>query len=194
MTDRHTDDDRFDDELMTMAASLKQDVQPERDLWPDIAAGIKQPDANGFRWRTMFAQAAAVVLLIGGSSGLTWLAVKDDGTSVSPVSASNVAPLSAVPASFGDRYSLGPDFIDARRDLEGRLQQELERLSPETRADVEASLQTLRGAIADINAALSEQPNNPLLQKLLLSSYQEELAVMQQINGIATTVMRRNDI
>ena len=194
MTDRHTDDDRFDDELMTMAASLKQDVQPERDLWPDIAAGIKQPDANGFRWRTMLAQAAAVVLLIGGSSGLTWLAVKDDGTSVSPVSASNVAPLSAVPASFGDRYSLGPDFIDARRDLEGRLQQELERLSPETRADVEASLQTLRGAIADINAALSEQPNNPLLQKLLLSSYQEELAVMQQINGIATTVMRRNDI
>lgn len=194
MTDRHTDDDRFDDELMTMAASLKQDVQPERDLWPDIAAGIKQPDANGFRWRTMLAQAAAVVLLIGGSSGLTWLAVKDDGTSVSPVSASNVAPLSAVPASFGDRYSLGPDFIDARRDLEGRLQQELERLSPETRADVEASLQTLRGAIVDINAALSEEPNNPLLQKLLLSSYQEELAVMQQINGIATTVMRRNDI
>ena len=194
MTDRHTDDDRFDDELMTMAASLKQDVQPERDLWPDIAAGIKQPDANGFRWRTMLAQAAAVVLLIGGSSGLTWLAVKDDGTSVSPVSASNVAPLSAVPASFGDRYSLGPDFIDARRDIEGRLQQELERLSPETRADVEASLQTIRGAITDINAALSEEPNNPLLQELLLSSYREELAVMRQINGIATTVMRRNDI
>ena len=194
MTDRQTDDDRFDEELMTMAASLKQDVQPERDLWPDIAAGMQQPDASGFRWRTMLAQAAAVVLLIGGSSGLTWLAVKDDGTSVSPVSASNVTPLSAVPASFGDRYSLGPDFIDARRDIEGQLQQELERLSPETRADVEASLQTIRGAITDINAALSEEPNNPLLQELLLSSYREELAVMRQINGIATTVMRRNDI
>ena len=67
-------------------------------------------------------------------------------------------------------------------------------MSPETRADVEASLQTIRGAITDINAALSEEPNNPLLQELLLSSYREELAVMRQINGIATTVMRRNDI
>ena len=68
------------------------------------------------------------------------------------------------------------------------------RLPPETRADVEASLQTIRGAIADINAALTAEPDNPLLQRLLLSSYREELAFMQQVNGITTTVMRRNDI
>ena len=179
---------------MDMAADLRRDVQPSRDLWPGIAAEIQAPAETGFQWRSMLAQAAAVVLLIGGSSGLTWLAVKDDSTNVSPVTASNVAPLAAVPASFGDRYSLGPDFIDARRDLEGRLQQELARLSPETRTDVESSLQTIRSAIADINTALAAEPDNPLLQELLLSSYREELAVMQQINGITTTVMRRNDI
>ena len=194
MTDRDTSNDRFDEELMGMAADLRHDVQPSRDLWPGIAAEIQAPAKTGFQWHSMLAQAAAVVLLIGGSSGLTWLAVKDDRTSVSPVAASNPVPLTAVPASFGDRYSLGPDFIDARRDLEGRLQQELERLSPEARADVEASLQTIRSAIADINTALAAEPDNQLLQRLLLSSYREELAFMQKVNGITTTVMRRNDI
>lgn len=194
MNDRRTDDDRFDDELMHLAGELRPEVQPSRDLWPGIAAGIRQPADAGVPWRSMLAQAAVVMVLIGGSSGLTWLAVKNDGTSVSPTTASNVAELTAVPASFGDRYSLGPDFIDARRDLEGRLQQELARLSPETRADVQASLETIRAAIADINTALAAEPDNPLLQRLLLSSYREELAVMRQINGITTTVMRRTDI
>ncbi len=192
--DRNGDDNRFDDEVMRMAAGLPRDIQPSRDLWPGIAADIQTPAETAFQWRSMLAQAAAVVLLIGGSSGLTWLAVKDDGTNATPVTVTNVAPLTAIPASFGDRYSLGPDFIDARRNLEGRLQQELLRLSPETRADVEASLRTIRGAIADINTALAAEPDNPLLQRLLLSSYREELAFMQQVNGITTTVMRRNDI
>ncbi|MEM9208949.1 MAG: hypothetical protein AAGA61_06870, partial [Pseudomonadota bacterium] len=115
MNDRRTDDDRFDDELMNLAGELRPEVQPSRDLWPGIAAGIRQPADAGVPWRSMLAQAAVVMVLIGGSSGLTWLAVKNDGTSVSPTTASNVAQLTAVPASFGDRYSLGPDFIDARR-------------------------------------------------------------------------------
>lgn len=188
-----SDDDRFD-ALMEKAKSLATDIEPERDLWPDIEAAIKEPATPTFAWRPYLAQAAAVILLVGGSSGLTWLAVKDDAPSLSPAGATNGVPLTASTASFGDRYSLGPDFMDARRSLEARLEAELDALPPETRGEVEKNLQTIRTAIADINNALAQEPDNALLQELLLSSYREELAVMRKVNGISNAVMLREDI
>jgi len=199
--DESQNDSEFE-ALMDAARELPQDMQPERDLWPGIKAAIdegagetRRPGAS--RWSinatTMLAQAAAVVLLVGGSSALTWLAVKDDGSTVAAVPASN-PPLNASLASFGDRYSLGPGFQDARRDLEARLAEELELLSPETRRNVEENLATIRGAIEEINQALAAEPDNPLLQELLLASYREELAVMRKVNGISSAVMLREDI
>ena len=75
----NNDDDRkVDDELMAMAASLPAGVTPGRDLWPGIEQAIAQPVKPARAWNTVWAQAAAVVLLIAGSSGITWLAVKGD--------------------------------------------------------------------------------------------------------------------
>jgi hypothetical protein len=187
-------DKGFDDELMARARGLATDVEPERDLWPDLEASIRQPRGRGFDWRMMAGQAAAILILVGGSSGITWLAVKDDRPQLSPVSIPAAMPLTAESASFGADYTLGPGFLDARRDLEGRLERELQRLSPEARADVEANMQTIRTAIAEINTALAEEPDNVLLQELLLSTYREELSLMRKVNGITNAVMLREDI
>ncbi len=191
------DDDRAFDAVMERARSLSPDVEPERDLWPDIEAAIEAPERSAgwsFNPGSFFAQAAAVVLLIGGSSGLTWLAVKDDAPTPSTGDPVLVMPLTAERASFGGDYSLGPDFQDARRDLEARLTDELELLSPETRTTVEESLAVIRAAINEINTALAAEPDNPLLQELLLASYREELAVMRKVNGISSALMLREDI
>ncbi len=191
---------QFDDALMVQARSLATDVQPERDLWPaieaaigDDAAGANHGGAPFAPWHRYLAQAAAVILLVGASSGLTWLATSDRH-SVTPVASNTAVPLDALPASFGSQYTLGPGFQDARRDLEGRLDEELEKLSPEARAEVESNIATIRKAIDEISQALSDEPDNVLLQELLLSSYQEELALMRQVNGITSHVMLRNDI
>ena len=70
------------DPLMLAARQLPQGIAPGRDLWPGIAAGIEEqreaPSRRGVGWNRLFAQAAAVLLLIGGSSGVTWLAMKQD--------------------------------------------------------------------------------------------------------------------
>ena len=190
MTDRELE--QFDDELMYAAGNLERDIQPPNDLWPGIEAAIELPPRVS-PWTKYLAQAAAVVLLVGASSGLTYLAVSGDRNSTTVPQAS-VMQLNAVSASFGDRYTLGPDFQDARRDLESRLQTELERLSPEARAEVEENMRTIRTAIDEINQALANEPDNVLLQELLLSSYKEELAVMRQVNGITSTVMLRQDM
>ena len=64
-----------DDELIARARELSTEISPQKDLWPGIEAAITKPKVS--RWTPRFAQAAAVLLLVGASSGVTWLATKD---------------------------------------------------------------------------------------------------------------------
>jgi hypothetical protein len=184
-----------DDKLMRMARGLPTEVQPARDLWPAIAEAIARPAAARVsRWPRFAAQAAAVLLLVGASSALTWLAMQNDSAGLSPVSGQGGLHFEPVSGSFGSAYSLGPDFTDARNSLVSKLDAELERLPPDTRAEVEKNIATIRAAIAEINRALAEEPDNVLLQELLLNTYGEELTVMRKVDGLANSVMRREDI
>src|SRR5690606_1337643 len=186
------------DPLMLAARQLPQGIAPGRDLWPGIAAGIEEqreaPSRRGAGWNRLFAQAAAVLLLIGGSSGVTWLAMKQDAPAVATEPSAEVLKFQPVAGSFGSQYHLGAEFVEARNSLEARLDEELKRLSPETRAEVEANLNTIRAAIVEINLALANEPDNALLQELLMNAYRDELAVMSRVDGMASSVMRRNDI
>jgi hypothetical protein len=185
--------DERDDELLAMASRLSTEVAPERDLWPGIEAGIAPPQRT--RWSPLFAQAAAVVLLVAGSSGVTYLAVTDKYESNQPVLTQPVLPnMLFEETSFGGKYTLGSGFQDARGNLASKLDQELARLSPESRADVEMNMQVIRDAIDEINVALEAEPENILLQELLLRAYRDELRMMRKIGGLTKNVMMRNDI
>ena len=190
-----TDDKNFDDELMAAAADLNTDVTPGRDLWPGIEQAISQP-AKPARtaWNSVWAQAAAVLLLVGGSSGVTYLAVTDHATVVSPVAGGPTLVFDSVSGSFGSLYNLGPEYQDARRSLAAKLDEELSRLTPEERDNVQKNIEVIRTAIDDINLALAEEPDNALLQKLLISTYREELDLMIRVDGITSAARRRGDI
>jgi len=190
------DDRNFDDELMARAAKLAPSVRPERDLWPDIKQAISEPARpRRSSWNSVWAQAAAVVLLAGGSSALTYMAVSEDGNQVTPVAMPGQALVfEPVSGSFGSQYNLGPGYQDARRELTTRMNDELENLEPETRAEVLANIETIRQAIRDINMALAEEPGNVMLQELLLDTYRDELSLMIKVDGITSAAMRRGDI
>ncbi len=179
----------FDDKLMEAARSLETDVTPERDLWPAIENAIANPSRG--RWNTMFAQAAAVVLLVGASSGLTYVVMNNKIPPATPHV--NTAPLQIDQASFGDSYVLGPGYQDARDTLRAQFEEQLERLTPEERAEVTRNVDAIRSVIEEINRALSTDPDSPLLQELLLSTYQEELSLMMNVDGVTKAVMYRND-
>lgn len=176
------------DELIARASKLATEIRPGSDLWPGIEAAIDRPRQS--RWTPRLAQAAAVILLVGASSGLTWLTTKDRVQVVEVVPAGLVVEQ----ASFGGRYALGVGYQEAHRDLKALLDAELARLSPQAREEVETNLAMIRGAIAQINEALAEEPDNPLLQELLLQTYREELALMQRVGGLTQHVMSRRDI
>jgi len=178
----------FDDKLDRTARQLNLEISPERDLWPDIAAAI-EPAPRRSRWTPMLAQAAAVVLLVGASSGITYMLTKDSGpvTQISP-------ELVFEQASFGTDYNLGPEFQEARNGLRAELEAEMARLSPEARQDVQANLDLIHNAIVDINAALEQQPDNVVLQQKLMQAYREELTLLRRVGGLTRNVMTRNDI
>ena len=180
-----------EDRLTEAARQLATGIRPQRDLWPGIEQAIAEPRPQRSRRTPVFAQAAAVVLLVGASSGLTYLGMKGDR----PVVVERATPeYTFERTAFGSSYTLGSDYQETRSDLLARFEQELERLSPEERQDVEQSLAVIRGAIDDINAALLQDPDNTLLQDLLMKTYHEELNVMRKVGGVTQSVMSRRDI
>ncbi|NND47310.1 MAG: hypothetical protein HKN55_06565 [Woeseiaceae bacterium] len=177
-----------DDKLAAAAKRLNTEISPDRDLWAGIANAIHSPRRP--RWTAMFAQAAAIVLLIGASSAVTYVAVKGQQGPVT-----SVAPdLIFEQTSFGSRYTLGPDFQDARNSLVAQLDVELARLSPQTRAEIATNLEFLQQAIFDINQALERDPGNAHLQAKLIKAYRDELSVLRRVGGLTRNVMMRNDI
>jgi hypothetical protein len=188
-----------DDELMRAARSLGKGIAPARDLWPGIAEAIRNPATaeaapQGGGWPRYFAYAAAIVLLVGGSSGITWLAMHE----AQPVyvAEQRVEPLRLQPVSgnFGGTHELGPEFMEARESLALQLEAKLNRLSPQARAEVERNIAEIRAAIQQINRVLADEPDNALLQELLLAAYRDELYMMRRVDGLISTVMRREDI
>ncbi len=178
----------FDDKLDQAARQLATEVAPQRDLWPGIEQAITQPAP---RQRTpWYAQAAAVVLLVGASSAITYVAVKDSGKQVMVVDPELVFEQ----AAFGGNYHLGPAFQDARNSLRAQLDAELQRLSAEDVANIQANLDVIHTAIVEINTALEQEPDNALLQQKLLRAYREELSLLRRVSGLTRNVMTRNDI
>jgi hypothetical protein len=190
-----------DDELVRAARRLEKGIAPARDLWPGIAEAIRTPAGAdpvraGRGWQRYLAYAAAVVLLVGGSSGVTWL-VMDEAQPVYVADAEQRAePLKLQPVSgnFGGTHELGPEFMAARESLAVQLDSKLDQLSPQARAEVEKNIAEIRASIQQINRVLADEPDNALLQELLLAAYRDELYMMRRVDGLISTVMRREDI
>lgn len=195
MTNR--DERTGDPSLDARLQALPRGIEPSRDLWPAIAArlesqqgGVSAPSTGRRSWLW---QAAAAVVLVAGSSLLT-ARLLDYDARTGNMASNAVAPAhhtladgtraAALPAAFGPHGRLDPEYMAARRQLTMMLQQRLAQLPPSTRAKLEVNLAEMRRAADEINAALSQQPGDPLLEELLLATYQDELAVLANVNQL----------
>jgi len=177
---------------------LPLEVAPGRDLWPDIAARIEeraQPVASTRRRAAWLWQVAAAVVLVTGSSLLTASlldrSVLMQQSAVPAVPANAIAASDAavaMPAAFGPAGQLDPEYVAARRQLTQVLDQRIAALPTSARAKLEFNLGEMRRAADEINAALAEQPGDPLLEELLLKTYQDELAVLSNISQLTNSL------
>jgi hypothetical protein len=205
MNNRH---DEPDDPLRQMLASLPKDVQPERDLWQGIQAEItKTPIVTDSApvvhfSSTRWFQIAAGVLLVLATSFTTFVitrqsmekdAVQMAQTQQQVTVPTATAPLNAMPVSFGPE-TLGADYLKARSDLDKRFEERIKTLAPSTRAKLERNLAELRHAANEISATLAENPSDPLLQDLLMSTYQRELQLLADVSDVPVSHPVRTDL
>ncbi len=182
-----------DDKLITAASQLATEIAPPRDLWPGVEAAISAPRAP--RQTPWYAQAAAVFLLVGASSMVTYSVLKYDEASTSRESVQVIPTnLAFERAAFGGRHTLQSVYGRAAGNVESSLDRELANLSPEAQADVQRNLAVMHQAITDISQALEKEPNNAFLQELLIAAYRNELTLMNRIGGMTQRVMARKDI
>ena len=177
---------------------LPLEVAPGRDLWPEIAARIEdraQPVASTSRRAAWLWQAAAAVVLVAGSSLLTASLLDRDALmqqSAAPAVRANGPAASdaaaVMPAAFGPAGQLDPEYVAARRQLTQVLDQRVAALPTSARAKLEFNLGEMRRAADEINAALAEQPGDPLLEELLLKTYQDELAMLSNISQLTNSL------
>jgi hypothetical protein len=183
--------DRLDDLL----AGVPKDVQPGRDLWSAIQAEIApaQVVRRSGRMRAVWQIAASAVLIIG-SSATTYFVMRTHEMPSTQAQAEMPAPaLTAMPANFGVQ-EMGADYQKTHATLEAQFEQRIATLPPVTQVKLRRNLAELRKAAHDIAQTLAQQPSNPLLQQLLMSTYQSELQLLTQVNEMPTTASAKADL
>lgn len=138
---------------------------------------------------------AAGFLLVVASSVVTYVitqqAAQEKVLQAQQSAAAQMQQAPALPVSqvsFGGR-DLGAEYLRTRNALDAEFRRQIALLPPVTRARLERNLADLRRASSEISATLAENPNNGLLQELLLSSYQNELNLLRSVTTLAAPAM-----
>jgi hypothetical protein len=195
--------------VLRSAADLPRSVLPADDIWADLKASLEQrkeavlpvpgaPPANGpkadrmpgSRWRTRVALAAAAIILVVLSSGITALVLRDyflkqmarfELPQTAPSPGQPNGPV--IPVSF--RLAEG-EYNRAIMELLQAVNAQRGQLSPETIRTVDHSLAVIDSAIAEARTALVADPNNANLVDLLSASYQRKLDLLRRTSELSS--------
>jgi hypothetical protein len=167
------------DSLQTRLARLAAEIRPERDLWPAIDArlGDRRP-----AWHIGLGIAAGVAILaLSLIVSLKPRAPTTVMTPSRPVSARAGVP--QTPPKRPTDAARAASFERTQQTLERSFQSELARLPKGTQTRLLADLDVIRKARTDIGAALTANPNSPLLQALRADTWQQEMEFYANVSS-----------
>jgi anti-sigma factor RsiW len=172
-------------EVARIARELPTEVEPDRDLWPDIVARLEEQDVvrprfsgrdtTVFRsWRPWLAVAAALLLtaVAAYQLGRQQAVVVVEGA----VGSSDIQRASlTVPTGDVDA-----ELREVRDDLRARLAARRDQLDPATLQVVDDNLAVIDDAIVRITAALETDPSNGRLTRQLVFAYRQQIDLLRR--------------
>ena len=196
--------------LLSDLAGLPDDAIPTRDLWSGVRAGIGAGSSHGDEENQGTVADEEVVMPIRGgpsaaprrfsfsasqllaasvvwallSGGAVWVALTvgvDEGV----VTATDGAPVAVDPGGsiLPTAQVATIEYEQAIATLESILEQGRDQLDPQTVATIQASLATINQAIGEARQALEDDPDNQVLNRLLIKSQQAKLRVLRQASA-----------
>lgn len=181
-------------EVVTRLRALPREVQPARDLFPEIARRTRSaagaaPLRSAARFRTWpraaVRLALAASLLAAAAAG--WLLRARIEPPAIVVEAAT-PPAAAPPAASVARTAYaatGRELDFVRDELRRTIDQRRDSLPPETRRLVFDSLATIERAIGEIEAALAAAPSDAELARAYVSYRQREIDLLRHANRLA---------
>ena len=191
--------------LLDASNKLPRSVMPPNDLWPELRASLESrksvvlPTATSGPaggssghgpWRSTPMLAAAAVVLVVLSSGITALVLRSPAGADERPTAS--APPSILPRNRSEvmlQAGFRKTEVEYRRtidELQVAVNAKRDRLSPETVRTVEHSIAVIDSAIAEARAALLSDPNSQVLVDLLSASYQRKLDLLRRTSELGS--------
>ena len=159
--------------LVSAAAELPGEIEPGRDLWPEIEGRLVVLPAS--RWsvrRVVFAVAALAIFGVG----LSLLRIPDTRPLLAPSMGSEIVPAGNRAATLeGVRLEYG----QARTELMEVVRARAGELSPETMEVIESNLALIDRAIDDIETVLADNPGEGRLDRHLYLAYARQIELLR---------------
>jgi hypothetical protein len=177
-------------QVLAHAAALPRSVTPPRDLWPGIARRIE--GREGWRgllgWGPSLALAAAATVVLA-VAGVLWQAqppaavhtVEMPGPGPALVAASTGAAVPDPVLAQAER-----DYESAANALLGALQQRRAPLAAGELERVQANLQVIDRALAEVRQALASDPESPELNRMLVATHRKKVDVLRRVVRLST--------
>jgi anti-sigma factor RsiW len=168
--------------LLGAVSGLPREVAPPVEVWEALRAETSaRPGRAAWTVRlTRRELAAAAVLLVALSSGITAALLRDRG---GPEPSGAVAVEGAVarpPAAWVEFRRAEAEYLRTADDLEAVLAASRDALAPETVQVVEANLRIIDAAIGDAREALARDPANAELSNVLAATYRDKIDVLER--------------
>jgi hypothetical protein len=174
-------------DLASRIDALPREIEPARDLWPDVRAGIESRAAIAFpqrrnprSWRIGGLVAAAAVLVVTTAVVTARVVASrapagDQAASSPALGESSVIAVAAVDQSFRPTVN----------ELTAALAASRGKLAPETVTRVERNLRLIDDAIGEVRDALARDPGNAALVQMLTTTYRQKVDLLRRATELA---------
>lgn len=168
--------------LLAAASALPRAIAPPAELWDELRAATSARPARA-AWAVRMTRrelAAAAVLLVALSSGITAALLRDRGAPAAGSVAAADGGAARPPAAWVEFRRAEAEYVSTADDLEALLAGNRDALAPETVRTVEESLRAIDAAIRDARAALARDPANAELSNALAATYRDKIDVLER--------------
>jgi hypothetical protein len=180
--------------LLERAHRLPTEIEPDKELWPGIESRIAGPQVAGeiakrpppepsqwtLRWNPL--SVAAVLLLAVAVPFTLWQVGRSPVEELPVAQSDSLKPADATATAMLARSEDG--VLLQRADLLEALERQRDILPLEAFISIEENARLIDQAIAQVRTALEESPDNRQLELLLAARYQQEVALLKQVNRV----------